>query len=311
VNRRRHELARDYNLGLQHYLSEPEEPALARAHELGRKALTDGLGVLEMATIQSEAMSAALQGPFTDGEQARVLEGVEKFFVEALTPFEMAHRGFWEANAVLHRLNEVLEGQAKRIAAALHDEAAQLLASVHLALADVASRLPSDRAQELQHARGLLDQIEQRLRNLAHELRPPILDDLGLVPALEFLCDSVSKRWGFRVTMQASIHQKLPATVETTLYRIAQEALTNVARHAKATAAQVSLRQGAHQIVCSIRDDGVGIDATAQGDGNRSPGLGLREIQERTVALGGQLRLGPNEPRGTNLTIEIPLGALR
>src|SRR6266513_2390522 len=228
VNHRRRELAHDYALGLQHYLAEPEEPALARAHELGRKALTDGLGVLEMATIQSQAMSS-------------VLKALEKFFVEALTPFEMTHRGFWEANAVLHRLNDVLEGQAKRIASALHDEAAQLLASVHLALADVASRLPPDRANELQAARGLLDQIEQRLRNLAHELRPPILDDLGLVPALKFLGDSMSKRWGFRVMVQASIEQNLSATVETTLYRITREALTNIAKHAKATLARVSL----------------------------------------------------------------------
>src|SRR5207248_7742626 len=117
--------------------------------------------------IQSQAMAAALKQPPADGDQARVLESLEEFFVEALTPFEMAHRGFWEANVVLHRLNDVLEGQAKRIASALHDEAAQLLASVHLALADVASRLPPERAEELQTARGLLDQIEQRLRNLA------------------------------------------------------------------------------------------------------------------------------------------------
>ena len=307
VNHRRRELAHDYALGLQHYLAEPEEPALARAHELGRKALTDGLGVLEMATIQSQAMSSVLTRSFADGDQAHVLEALEKFFVEALTPFEMAHRGFWEANAVLHRLNDVLEGQAKRIASALHDEAAQLLASVHLALADIASRLPPDRAKELQAARGLLDQIEQRLRNLAHELRPPILDDLGLVPALEFLGDSMSKRWGFRVMVQASIEQNLSATVETTLYRITREALTNIAKHAKATLARVSLQQAAHQIVCSIRDDGVGLDATALGNGNRSRGLGLLEIQERTAALGGSLRLGPNEPRGTDLTIEIPL----
>jgi signal transduction histidine kinase len=307
VNHRRHELARDYALGLQHYLSEPEEPALARALEIGRQALTDGLGVLEMATIHSQAMSAALKQPFADGEQARVLEGQEKFFVEALTPFEMAHRGFWEAFAIVHRLNDVLEGQAKRIASALHDEAAQLLASVHLALADIASRLPPDRAQELHSTRKLLDQIEQRLRNLAHELRPPILDDLGLVPALEFLCDGVSKRWGFRVTVQASIDRDLPATVETTLYRITQEALTNVAKHAKATHARVSVQQAGHQIVCSIRDDGIGLDRTALAGGQRSRGLGLREIQERTAALGGYLRLGPNETRGTDLTIEIPL----
>src|SRR5207247_6336428 len=138
-----------------------------------------------MATIHSQAMSAALKQPFADGEQARVLEGQEKFFVEALTPFEMAHRGFWEAFAILHRLNDVLEGQAKRIASALHDEASQLLASVHLALADIGAKRPSDVTKGIQNARRLLDEIEVRLRNLSHELRPPILDDLGLVPALE------------------------------------------------------------------------------------------------------------------------------
>jgi signal transduction histidine kinase len=303
----RRELAHDYALGVQRYLSKPEEPALARAHELGRKALTEGLGVLEMATIHSQVMSAALKGPFAGEQRARVLEGLEQFFVEALTPFEMAHRGFWDANVVLRRLNDVLEGQVKRIASALHDEAAQLLASVHLALADIASRLPPESAQELQNARSLLDNIEQRLRNLAHELRPPILDDLGLVPALEFLCDSVSKRWGFPVIMEASLDRDLPATVETALYRITQEGLTNIAKHAKATEARVSVQQAAHQIVCSIRDDGVGLNATPLAGGKRSQGLGLLEIQERTAALGGRLRLGPNEPRGTDLTIEIPL----
>jgi len=309
VSRPTHELAHDYLLGLQHYLRESEEPALARAHELGRKALTDGLGVVDMATIHSQAMSAAVNGAAIDGERTRIFEGLEKYFVEALAPFEMAHRGFWEANVVLHRLNDVLEGQVKRIACALHDEAAQLLASVHLALADLANRLPAEQAQELQNARSLLDGIEQRLRNLAHELRPPILDDLGLVPALEFLGEGVSKRWGFRVTVQASIDQHAPHIVETTLYRITQEALTNVAKHAQATHAHVSLRQMAHQIVCSIRDDGVGLDATALAPG-KSRGMGLLEIQERAAALGGHLRVGRNEPRGTDLTIEIPTGTL-
>src|SRR5439155_18135721 len=171
---------------LEQYLSEPEELALTRAYELGRKALAEGLGVLELATVHSRALAAVLERPLADTEKVLLLDALEKFFVEVLSPFEMAHRGFRDANVVLHRLNDVLEGQAKRIASALHDEASQLLASVHLALADVASRLPPERAEELQTARGLLDQIEQRLRNLAHELRPPILEDLGLVPALEF-----------------------------------------------------------------------------------------------------------------------------
>jgi signal transduction histidine kinase len=307
VSDRRRELADDYAFALQQYLSEPEEPALARAHEVGRKALIDGLGVLEMATAHSRALAAAMTGPLADEERAQVLDALEAFFVEALSPFEMAHRGFWEADLALRRLNDVLEGQAKRIAAALHDEAGQLLASVHFALAAAASKLSPEGAKEIYAARGLLDQTEQRLRTLAHELRPPILDDLGLVPALEFLTDGVSKRWGVAVTVQASIDRGLPATVETTLYRITQEALTNVVRHAKATHVLVIVQQAAHQIACSIRDDGMGFDAEAIAARKGSRGLGLREIRERVTALGGVLRLGSNTPRGTVLTVEIPL----
>lgn len=301
------DLATDYAVALQHYLSEPEEAALARAHELGRTALTEGLGVLDMATLHSAAMATALRQPLAEGDRAQMLEAVAKFFLETLSPFEMAHRGFWEANVVLHRLNDVLEGQAKRIAAQLHDESAQLLASVHFALAEIASNLPADRAREIHAARGLLVDIEQRLRNLAHELRPPILDDLGLVPALEFLAETVAKRWGLPVTVQADIQRNLPATVEATLYRITQEALTNVARHAQATSAAVVVQLAAHHVVCSIRDDGIGVDLTALAPGNGGRGIGVMEIQERVAALGGVLRLGCNRPHGTDLTVEIPL----
>jgi two-component system, chemotaxis family, sensor kinase Cph1 len=304
---RRRELAHNYTRSLRRFLSGPEELPLEHAHELGRQALTGGLGVLEMATIHSQAISAALNRPVAAEERERVFEKLERFFVEALAPFEMAHRGFWDANVLLRRLNDVLEGQAKRIAFALHDEAAQLLASVHLALADLASRLPAENAQELQATRGLLDQIEQRLRNLAHELRPPILDDLGLVSALEFLGESVSKRWGFPVTVEASIDCHLPPIVETTLYRVTQEALTNVAKHAQATRAHVCVLRVGHKIVCSIRDDGIGLNANVLRPGTHPRGLGLLEIQERAAALGGCLRLRRNGTRGTDLTIEIPL----
>jgi signal transduction histidine kinase len=208
---------------------------------------------------------------------------------------------------VLQRLNDVLEGQAKRIASQLHDDSSQLLATVHFALADVAGRLPKDRADEIQAARDLLVQIEHRLRNLAHELRPPILDDLGLVPALEFLADMIGKRWGLPVAVQASLDRGLSATVEATLYRITQEALTNVAKHANATRAEVSVQQGVHCVACSIRDDGVGMDEAVLVPGAGFRGIGLFEIQERVAALGGILHLRANPPHGTDLTVEIPL----
>jgi signal transduction histidine kinase len=302
---RRPDLAVDYAVALQHYLARPEEPALARAHELGRKALIEGFGVLDMATLHSCAIAKTLQQPLADDERARVLESLEKFFLETLLPFESAHRGFWEAKAVLRRLNDVLEGQAKRIAGQLHDESAQLLASVHFALAEVASQLPAERAQGIHAARDLLNTIEQRLRGLAHELRPPILDDLGLVPALEFLAETTTKRWGLPVGIDVSLTRPLPATVEAILYRITQEALTNAAKHANAGHASVTVTQAAHSIALSVCDDGTGFDVGALAPGKR--GMGLIEIQERVNALGGVLRFGPHTRGGTNLTVEIPL----
>jgi len=151
---------------------------------------------------------------------------------------------------------------------------------------------------------GMLNQVDERLRNLSHELRPPVLEDLGLSPALELLADGVSKRWGLEVTVKAALNHHVPATVETTVYRITQEALTNAAKHARATRAEVDLRQTPHKIVCSVRDDGIGFDDTAR---RRRSGLGLVEIKERVAALGGVLRVGPNKDRGTDLTVEIPL----
>ena len=209
---------------------------------------------------------------------------------------------------MLHRLNDVLEAQAKRIAAQLHDESAQLLATVHFALAEVASQLPAERAVGIQEARGLLDQIEQRLRTLAHELRPPILDDLGLVPALEFLADTVSKRWGLAVTVQVSLCRDLPATVEAILYRIAQRGAHQRGQARESAQAQGHRHAGPRTASPARFATTVsGMDATVLAPGSGGRGLGLVEIQERVAALGGVLRLGANTPRGTDLTVEIPL----
>jgi signal transduction histidine kinase len=294
-----------YVAAFRTYASDPGEFALVRAYELGRAALIQGLGVLEMATLHSVALTVALEHAPRDADRIRLLEASEKFLVEALSPFEMAHRGFREANTVLRRLNDMLEAQSKRIAYALHDEAAQLLVPLHLGLAEAAKKVAPDVASDLAEMRGLLDAIEERLRNLSHELRPPILDDFGLVPALEFLCTSVSKRWGIPVQLQAAVDGNLAATVETTLYRITQEALTNVAKHAHATQAHVSLMRAADAVICSIRDNGVGFDVAVASDGQH--GLGLSEIRERVMGLGGMLSIARDEGGGTKLTVRIPL----
>jgi signal transduction histidine kinase len=302
----RHDLSGEYAAALRSYVSAKTELDLARAHELGREALSHRLGVLEVAALHFSALNEALTGPLGDEQRASILDAAGQFFIEILAPFEMAHQGAWNTSATLPRLDQILEAQARRIASVLHDDAGQLLTSVHLALADMARRVPSDHRQEIQAVRALLDQIEARLRDLAHEIRPPVLDDLGLMPALQFLAESVSRRWGVSVGVEVDTPRKIPATVETSLYRITQEALTNTGRHARATRADVSIRQTPTQIVCSIRDDGIGLDATARG-AKPPRGLGLREIEARVAGLGGVLSLGANVPSGTALIVEIPL----
>ena len=303
------ELEKRYRGALQDYLAHPDEALLERAYGLGRQALADGRGVLDMATTHSQALALVMASAESPDDRGRVSDSLERFFVEALSPFEIAHRSFRDANAVLHRMNDVLEDQAKRIAYALHGEASQLVASVHLALADVATRLPPERVKEIQSVRGLLDQVEDRIRRISHELRPTILDDLGLVPAIEFLADGISQRWGIPVTVRGTVGEGLPLTVETALYRAAQEGLTDVARHAQATQAEVTLQQSPVLITCAVRDDGRGIDPAAVGAAQGRRGLGLVEIRERMAALGGTLRLAPRADGGTEFIVEIPLEA--
>lgn len=296
-----------YQCALVEYLAAPGEGALTNAYELGRKALTDGLGVLDLVSLHSRALTFVLSRPQTQSERERSLVAQTAFLAEVLSPFEMGHRAFHDANAMLRRLNGMLTAQAKRIAYSLHSEAGQLLASVHLALAESGRGLPPENLAQLGKVRGLLVEIEERLRNLSHQLRPPVLEDLGLAAALELLAEGISKRWGLPVSVSVSLTGDLPSPIENTVYQIVQEALANVARHAEATRADVEVCQVEHRVVCLVRDDGVGFDNTA-GFRKRRPGLGLTEIKERVAVLGGSLRLSRvSDDRGTELRFDIPL----
>jgi signal transduction histidine kinase len=296
-----------YRAALFEYLAAGKELALHEGYELGRAALSDGLGLLDMATMHARSLAAVMNAPLSDVERAELLDAQTTFMVEALSPFEMAHRAFRDANTLLRRLNDVMEGQAKRIAYTLHNEAGQLLASVHFALAEAARDLPPEKAAHLANVRGLLVEIEERLRNVSHELRPPVLNDLGLGAALELFAVSISTRWALPVTMSISLDGDLPASIENTVYRIVQEALTNVVKHAEANSAEVTVRQTSRLLVCTVHDDGIGFDDTAAFRKQR--GIGLTEMKERVAALGGVVRLRLNQERGTDLTFEIPLEA--
>ena len=303
-------LAEEYAAALHDFLAGAGEAALHRAYELGRRAIVDGLSLLELVSLHHRALAQVVTGAAPGGSDARVFEAAQTFLAESLSSFEMTQREFREAVAALRRLNQTLEEEAQRIARALHDDAGQLLVSVYLALDEVARDLRPRERNRLKEVRGLLDEVERHLRRLSHELRPPILDDFGLLPALEFLAQGVSARTGIPIDVEGPKDRRLPRPVETTLYRVVQEALTNATRHARPSRVKVSVRRETEGVRCAVLDDGTGFDAAAILNGRAGRGLGLMGMRERLSAAGGQLAIDSTPGRGTELTICIPLEAI-
>lgn len=212
-----------------------------------------------------------------------------------------------QAEYALRHLNNHLEDKAKRIAHALHDEAGQLLATVYLRVAEIAAELPPLGRRRMEELRTLLDQVDDQLRRLAYELRPTILDDLGLVPACQFLAEGVSRRARVRVIVKGSTGGRLPPDIETALYRVAQEALGNVGKHARARTATVEFERQPRRLRGSIKDDGNGFDVEGVLSRVGPQGLGLMGMRERVVALGGQLTIRSAPSHGTTVEFEVPL----
>ena len=305
-----HGIGEDYASALADYLASGDEALLKRAYEMGREALARGGGVLEVAALHYEALAwIRASKPAQEDDSAR-RERVQAFFLDCLSPFEIAHRGFLETNAALRRINEALENEARRIAHALHDQAGPLLVAAHIAVENLRRDLPPEARGQLDGIREHLDRIEDQLRRLSHELRPTLLEHLGLGPAVRSLAEGISTRSGVRIEVLGFSEERLPPGVETALYRIIQEALTNVSRHARARRAEVRLARQPRKVLCSISDDGDGFESSQgspmTGGGG---GLGLIGIRERLGVLGGAMEIVSRPGRGTELKVTIPLEA--
>lgn len=301
------EIVDDYAAALQAYVSTEEEGALHRAYSIGRKALGAGVGLLDMVDMHHRALAAMADEPGEAREGTRPrIELASRFLAESLSPFELFHRSRHEANAALRRLNMIMEHEAKRIAHALHDEAGQLLATVYLELAGVAREAPLPVRERVSRINGHLDEVREQLRRISHELRPLILDQLGLLPALRFLTNGVIERTGLVVTAQGSTDGRLAEPIETTVYRVVQEALTNVSKHAAATRVDVRVWVEEGSLHCTVEDDGVGFDPAAVGDPRGGHGLGLIGLRERVEALHGTVRVESSRGAGTVLHVALP-----
>ena len=234
---------------------------------------------------------------FTD-EDVRLAEA---FASRAAVAVDLSER---VATDALRRVVSAQELERQRLARELHDETGQALTSILLGLKAVEdAKDQSDLEAAAGQLRALVVSTLQDVRRLAVELRPKALDDFGLVPAIERLVETFREHTGLEVHLEPQLGaERLPSDVETTLYRITQEALTNVVKHAQARHVSIVLTRRDGSVAAVIEDDGRGF-----GGGDDSSGLGLLGMRERIALVEGRLEVESTPGSGTTLSIEVPI----
>lgn len=327
------EFQQEYTRALQSYLDGKGEAALKRAYDLGRQAADAHLSILELAAIYHAALAALLAHCHTGEESARIVHQSGNFFGESLSRFDMAQRGFQEAVARLNELNATLgaandelrssreqlralsahiqsarEQERMRIAREIHDELGQMLTALKMDVAWMRKNLDQSHPalqNKLDAMAQLIDGSVQTTRRISADLRPSILDDLGLVAAIEWQLQEFQARSGVRCHFAPTLEAiDLSPECATAVFRIFQETLTNVARHARATRVEVTLESAAGDLLLQVSDNGRGITETELLD---PESFGLIGMRERVHLLAGEIQIGGTPAKGTIVTVRIPL----
>jgi signal transduction histidine kinase len=208
------------------------------------------------------------------------------------------------ARDALRRAVEGQELERRRLARELHDETGQALTSILLGLSALEDANDSDALRTAtQEVRDLVVATLQDVRRLAVELRPAALDDFGLAAALERLTENFAEQTGLAVELESGLgEERLPTDIETVLYRLVQEALTNVVKHAHAERVSIVLQRNERAVTAVVEDDGRGLS-----DGRGEEGLGLVGIRERVALVNGRFRIESSANAGTTLLVEVPV----
>ena len=221
--------------------------------------------------------------------------------------YEENERARGELKELSARLVSAQEEERRAISRELHDEVGQSLSALLMEAGNAAARVPAESAEVRRHVdsiRKLAEASVNVIRNMTLLLRPSMLDDFGLAPALEWQAREVSKRTGLRVHVAAEESVgDLPDALKTCIYRVVQEALHNCARHSQARTVRVVVEQEPSKIVLTVEDDGRGFDA------HRVRGLGLVGMEERVNHLGGAFHIRSRPGAGTTIAVELPLAS--
>jgi PAS domain S-box-containing protein len=218
-----------------------------------------------------------------------------------------------EANGQLRILSRQLfhiqEEERRHLARELHDEIGQSLTAVKINLKIITPDVPANAIGRLDDSVQLLDRLLRQVRELSLDLRPPLLDELGLVPTLRWLVDQQAQRAGLRVSFNANVDGlEIDPGVRTTCFRVAQEAITNIIRHSGAKNVAVELRGEAERLTLSVRDDGAGFDpAVMQQRTTQDFSLGLVSMKERALLVRGGFEVHSAPGRGTEIRAWFPL----
>lgn len=268
----------------------------------------------------SEAMRRQLQQ--THAELARTNQDLERRVRERTRELELRHAELDRATALLRRREaergvllrrtiQAQEDERRRVARELHDSVGQFLSMVVVRLSLLERQVDAG-APAATAAIGELSSLTSRavdeVRRLAVALRPEMLDEMGLPAAVGYHAEQVLERHGIAVTLDAeSLSRRLPPEVELVAFRVVQEALTNVLKHARAKNVAISLECRGGELRGVVADDGVGFEAPAQPPGPRGPGVGLIGMRERVELLGGTLDVDTAPRRGTRLRFRVPV----
>lgn len=206
-----------------------------------------------------------------------------------------------QRRVLVRRLLAAGEEERRRIARELHDEISQLLTVIQLSLEHVED-VPPEAAAELEKVRGLLTRTQKEVHRVIYDLRPSLLDDLGLAPAVKWYASSYLDPEGIDVGLEVDEELELPPEVEITTFRIYQEIVTNILRHSKAEHVSVELYAGEGTLVLAVEDDGVGFEPRSD-----TAGAGLTGIRERASLVGGRVTIDSEPGMGTHVRLEIPL----
>jgi two-component system, NarL family, sensor histidine kinase UhpB len=275
---------------------------------------------LREATMRFNAgdhSARASLAPFTDPDVAALVVEVNALWDRLEADAATIREKTEQAERLAAQVIMAQEDERRRVARELHDEAGQALTAVIIGLERglasmpevYATDLPIQPRQLISNLRDLAAQTLDEVRKLALELRPSVLDDLGLVAALRQYVRSTEERSGLAAQLSVvgwdEDDSRLPPEVETALFRITQEAMTNAIRHAQAQSVQVRLKRSPAEVSLEVRDDGVGLRSVPPRDAREH--LGMFGMRERARLLGGEFHASPVSPRGTLVQVRIPL----